>query len=253
VKSRFIDKFEVILLDMGQTFMFDVDRFSEKQDFGATYRQLGRRDLTDSEVRRIILRAFERLLMYSRDTVFCDRFPTVFQCIRNFPELDSLDRAELDRIEQVFALHEIGTIPQTHVAALRQLCETHRLGVVSNIWSKNDLYLEEFDRAGIRDLFDVMVFSSDHGHIKPSPYLFSKAIESLNVDRTKIVFVGDSLSRDIAGARAVGLSTIWINPSRNDIDQGIVDPDLVIQDLRDLLDRLDGDRAWLRKSAGGQK
>src|SRR5688572_1662989 len=217
--ARFIDKFEVILLDMGQTFMFDVDRFSETEDFGATYRQLSGRALGASDVRRIILSAFDRLSTYSRDAAFCDRFPTVFQCLKNFAELDSLDRGELDRIEQVFALHEVGTIPQTHVAALRQLHETHRLGVVSNIWSKSDLYFEEFDRAGIRDLFDVIVFSSDHGHIKPSPYLFTKAIELLNVDRSKIAFVGDSLSRDIVGANGVGLSTIWINPTGKELDR----------------------------------
>ena len=237
MKSRFIDKFDVILLDMGQTFMFDVDRFSDKENFGATYRQLGGQALGDAEVRRIILSVFERLLTHSRDAAFFNRFPTVVQSLRNFAELKSLDGEELDRIEQVFAMHEIGTVPQTHVAALRQLSETHRLGVISNIWSKSDLYLREFDRAGIRDLFDIIVFSSDQGYIKPSPYLFSKAIALLNVDRTKIVFVGDRLSRDIAGASAVGLSTIWINPSRNDVDSGIANPDLVIENLRDLLDR----------------
>ena len=133
-------------------------------------------------------------------------------------------------------MHEIGTIPQTHVAVLRKLRETHRLGVVSNIWSKSDLYFDEFDRAGIRDLFDVIVFSSDHSHIKPSPYLFTKAIELLNVDRSTIAFVGDSLSRDIVGAKAVGLSTIWINPTGKELDRDIGRPDLVIENLRELLD-----------------
>ena len=38
---RFIDKFEVILLDMVRTFMFDADRFSVADDFAATYRRIG--------------------------------------------------------------------------------------------------------------------------------------------------------------------------------------------------------------------
>lgn len=236
MKARFIDKFDVILLDMGQTFMFDVDRFSDKENFGATYRQLGGGALGDAEVRRIILSAFERLLIYSRDAAFCNRFPTVSHCI-NFPELDSLGRPELDRIEQVFAMHEIGTVPQTHVAALRQLSETHRLGVVSNIWSKSDLYLREFERAGIRELFDVIIFSSDHGHIKPSPYLFAKAVDAFDVELSKMVFVGDSLRRDIAGAKGIGLGAIWINPEGSETDKTVTSFDLVIQDLRELFVR----------------
>ena len=235
---RFIDKFEVILLDMGQTFMFDVDRFSDEENFGATYRQLGGRTLGDAEVRRIILSLIERLLAYSRDAAFCNRFPTVSHCIRNFPELEGLDPGEFERIEQVFAMHEIGTVPQTHVAVLRQLSETHRLGVVSNIWSKSDLYFREFDRGGIRDLFDVIVFSSDHGHIKPSPYLFVKAVDAFDVELSKMVFVGDSLKRDIAGAKAIGLATVWINLEASETDKtAAASFDLVIQDLRELFVR----------------
>jgi hypothetical protein len=33
MSPRFIDRFDVILLDMARTFMFNVDRFSEEEDF----------------------------------------------------------------------------------------------------------------------------------------------------------------------------------------------------------------------------
>ena len=95
--------------------------------------------------------------------------------------------------------------------------------------------MREFERAGIYDLFDVTIFSSDYGHIKPSPYLFAKAIEAFGVERSKIVFVGDSLKRDIAGAKAVGLSAVWINTDVGKVDKSVPSPDLVIQDLRDLI------------------
>lgn len=35
--TRFIDQFDVVLLDVSHTFMFDVDRFSDAEDYGATY------------------------------------------------------------------------------------------------------------------------------------------------------------------------------------------------------------------------
>lgn len=108
---------------------------------------------------------------------------------------------------------------------------------MSNIWSSSDLYLREFERIGIRNLFDVIIFSSDHSHIKPSPYIFAKAIEELDVDRSKIVFVGDSLKHDIAGAKAVGLSSVWINQGISQINRSTLVPELIIKDLRELIER----------------
>ena len=108
--------------------------------------------------------------------------------------------------------------------------------MVSNIWCTSDLDLAELERVGVRDLFDVLVFSSDHGHTKPSPYLFERALEAFSVDRSTAVFVGDGLKRDVGGARAVALSAVWINAENAPCDPGLPKPDLVVRDLRDLLE-----------------
>jgi len=133
-------------------------------------------------------------------------------------------------------MHEVGNIPATHAEALHQLSETHRLGVVSNIWSRSEIHLQEFEKAGIRHLFDVIIFSSDYGRIKPSRYLFYRAMEAFEVSRSKMVFVGDSLDRDIAGAKSVGLSAIWIDTGMTKMRVNDPRPDLVIHDLWDLLE-----------------
>ena len=232
---RFIDKFEAILLDMGRTFMFDVDRFSDLEDFGATYRQIGGSALSDGEVRRIIAGLFEKMSADSRNPAYYDCFPSVVAYLESMSDSGDLPKSEIALLERVFAMHEIGTIPETHAQALRRLRETHRLGVVSDIWSKSDLYLQEFARTGIRDLFSVIIFSSDHGYLKPSAYPFSKAIGAFNVDRSKIVFIGDSLRRDVAGAKGAGLSAVWIGRGREGLDDSHPLPDWVIKDLRDLL------------------
>ncbi len=54
MKHRFIDGFDILLLDMGLTFMFNSDRFSDSEDYGATYRQAGGYLLNGEEVHRII-------------------------------------------------------------------------------------------------------------------------------------------------------------------------------------------------------
>ena len=235
--TRFIDQFDVILLDVSHTFMFDVDRFSDTEDYGATYRQIGGNLLSNGEIHCVITALFDSILADYEDPNCYDSFPTVFSRLKVLPESKDLPMDEIRLLAQVFALHEVGTIPATHAKALHRLHETHRLGIVSNIWSSNDLYLREFERVSIRNLFDVIIFSSDHGCVKPSPNLFAKAIEALDIDCAKIVFVGDSLKHDVAGAKAVGLSSVWINAGINQIDRSIPTLELIIKDLRDLIER----------------
>ncbi len=233
---RFIDQFTVILLDLHGTFMFGGDRFSKTEDFGLTYRELGGRALGDDEVRRLVLEVCAAMEQAYADPRYDEHFPAVRHCIEHIARPQSLPEREVGLLECVIARHEVGVIPNACVAALRELAKTHRLGIVSNIWSPRDLYVQELERAGICDLFDVIVFSSDHGTIKPSPYLFMKALEAVAVDRSQIVLVGDSLTRDIAGAKAVGLSAVWIDTGTGTVDESVPSPDLVIQDLRELLE-----------------
>ena len=235
--TRFIDQFDVVLLDVSHTFMFDVDRFSDTEDYGATYRQIGGNLLDNGEIHRIITALFDSMLADYEDPNFYDSFPLVFSYLKVLSESKDLPSSEIQLLAQIFAMHEVGTIPATYAKALHRLHETHRLGVISNIWSSNDFYLREFERVGIRNLFDVIIFSSDHSCIKPSPYIFAKAIETLDVNRSKIVFVGDSLKHDIAGAKAADLSSVWINAGINRIDQSAPTPELIIKDLRDLIER----------------
>ncbi|MFC1716502.1 HAD family hydrolase [Candidatus Poribacteria bacterium] len=236
MKHRFIDVFDVLLLDMGLTFMFNSDRFSDSEDYGATYRRVGGDLLNGEEVRRIISTLFDRMMSDYENPALYDYYPSVLSHLQTIPETRQLPEKEIKLLERVFEMHEVGDIPATHAEALYQLRETHRLGVVSNIWSTSEIHLQEFERAGIRHLFDVIIFSSDHGCIKPSRYLFDRAMEAFEVDRSRMVFVGDSLDRDIAGAKSVGLSAIWIDAEASEVRKRTPRPDLVIQDLWDLLE-----------------
>jgi FMN phosphatase YigB (HAD superfamily) len=101
---------------------------------------------------------------------------------------------------------------------------------VANIWCRKDLWLGELGRAGVLGLFESPVFSSDHRSVKPSPTLFELAVVPFGGVRSEMVFVGDSLRCDVEGAKAVGLSTVWINPARS----GHPAADYVVGDLLEL-------------------
>ncbi len=233
--KRFIDRFEVILLDMGRTFMFDADRFEVSDNPGRTYRQFGGSRLDDAEVHQILSGLVEEMVVNEREPAHYENHPSVLYDLKNCPQTCSLPPSELALLEKVFAEHEIGTIPASHIEHLRQLRRTHPLGIVSDIWSRSERFFLEFERLGIRELFDVIVFSSDVGAMKPSAKLFAKAMEAFDVDVSKAVYIGDRLIKDVAGAKNFGMSAIWIRQEDSSQDDMIVEPDLIVNDLSDVL------------------
>ena len=234
--KRFIDRFDVILLDMGYTFMFDVDRFGENEDYHATYRDLGGRSLTPEEVRAPITEVLDRMLTAARDPERVDDFGDVRRFLRESGAASELPPPELDLIVNVFSRHELGSIPPGQAEALRRLRSSHPLGLVSNVWSPSPIFESALENAGIRDLFTVRVWSSDYLSIKPSPRLFQIALDAFGVDPARVVYVGDNPKRDIAGAKAMGMAAVWIENKLRPLTPDIPEPDYVVSDLTQLIE-----------------
>lgn len=53
------------------------------------------------------------------------------------------------------------------------------------------------------------MFSSDQRSIKPSHQLFLQALRTLGLPHQEVLFVGDSLERDIAPAKALRMAACW--------------------------------------------
>ena len=77
MKIRFIDRFQAIILDMGNTFMFDCDRFGPKEDFHGAYRKLGGRLLSSKALRLHIELLRSRMLADYRNPEYYDDYRTV--------------------------------------------------------------------------------------------------------------------------------------------------------------------------------
>jgi HAD superfamily hydrolase (TIGR01509 family) len=210
MSTRFVDRYAVILFDMNSTFMFGEDRFGEDEDFFSSYTLLGGSRLDRHAVDTAIRRCYRGMSIDYEDSAKADDFPTLAEGLRHYA--DAME-ADIPLLEAVFAFHERGHVPPDIAACLRRLSRTHRLGIVSNIWARKDPWLAEFDRAGIADIWDVIVFSSDSRSIKPSPRLFREAMDAFDVPVSDMLFVGDSLRVDIAPARSLDLGTVWITRS----------------------------------------
>lgn len=221
----FLSRFKVILLDMNGTFMFGQDRFGPGECFGATYRHLGGTKLADTEVERAVRTTYEAIAADYDNPNKYDDFPQVADVIHSLHPALSSDERRL--IEEVIAIHELGHVPDAYAACLRRLARTHRLGLVANIWCRKDRWLRELKRTGVLDLFETLVFSSDHKSMKPSSVLFDLAFRPFGVGKDDAVFVGDSWVHDIEGAKRFGISAVWINPEGT----GAPAADLVVRDL----------------------
>lgn len=89
--------------------------------------------------------------------------------------------------------------------ALRE--ENVRMGVISNIISTSFVphVLKEY---GIEDYMDCVVLSSVAGCRKPDAAIFELALNELGVDKSEAAYVGDTISRDVLGARSAGLKLV---------------------------------------------
>jgi FMN phosphatase YigB (HAD superfamily) len=111
-----------------------------------------------------------------------------------------------DRVAQRFLADAMRTL-EGNTPLLRELGRRYRLGIVSNFYGN---LTQVCDDAGIRSLFGVLVDSAEVGCTKPAPRIFRHALDALGVSAAKATFVGDSLPRDMAGARGVGMRHIWL-------------------------------------------
>ena len=80
--------------------------------------------------------------------------------------------------------------------------------------------------------FTAVVCSEDVGAYKPAAIMFTSALTALGLAAHEVVHVGDSLRTDMAGARALGIRTAWVDRHGRPPTDGAADH--VVDDLRDL-------------------
>jgi FMN phosphatase YigB (HAD superfamily) len=88
---------------------------------------------------------------------------------------------------------------------------------------------------GLEHWFEVVVISGEVGVAKPNASVFDLALNQLLVERENVWHVGDSLTTDVAGAKAAGLTAVWINRSGRVRRAGDPEPDLEIRSLSNLM------------------
>ncbi len=199
---------QALLLDMNSTFMFDEDRFGETEDYSIHYHKTGGL-LPKKEVNTIIRSAYAYLDERYPDEKYRYSFPSVENAIQKTVACE-LENNEITKIVDTFSFHEMGYIPDEYITALHKLNYKYKLAVVIDIWSPKSAWLKLFSESGIEKLFAASSFSSDHGMVKPSPEPFAQVIAQLAIRNNQGLVVGDSIRRDLGGAKAAGIDCVLV-------------------------------------------
>lgn len=89
--------------------------------------------------------------------------------------------------------------------------------------------------SGFADCVDGYFISEEAGAEKPSQIFFDHVFAHIpDVDKKRVLIVGDSLTSDIKGGKAAGIQTCYFNPENKKI-KGEVLPDHEIDHLWDVL------------------
>ena len=89
---------------------------------------------------------------------------------------------------------------------LGKLGERYSIGAITN--GNADVH-----HIGIGHHFEFVVTPAEAGAAKPDPAIFELALNAAGASPESVVHVGDDPMCDIAGAAALGLRTVWMNPN----------------------------------------
>lgn len=147
------------------------------------------------------------------------------------------DGAEANR-RYLDALSQSGFLVEGAEAVCRKLAERVPLYIVTN--GIGATQRGRMEKSGIADCFQTLFISEEIGVPKPYKEYFDAVFAEIgDVDRRRVLLVGDSLTSDMQGGENAGVCTCWYNPSGEPRPQ-TPSIDFEIRSLEELLIFFDG-------------
>jgi HAD superfamily hydrolase (TIGR01662 family) len=166
----------------------------------------------------------------ARDQIlhFLDRFgldPTAL-------DDDSIAATVLE-IENAAVLASLELLPGVRETIPALASAGYRLGIISDTSLTTGRILRSFlKKDGFLDCFAVLTFSDETGYPKPDRRMFESTLVQLGAEPSQAMHVGDTPRTDIAGAKAMGMTTIRCAGSTDHEEPP--EADYVIRDHREI-------------------
>ncbi len=146
----------------------------------------------------------------------------------------SLDPKVLDKITEVFwnnVYSHLRLSPRVK-ETLNTIKENNiKIGVISDLMAH--VQIKKLEKLGISKYIDFIVTSEESGKEKPHPSIFLLALKKGNCLPEEAVMVGDSIERDIIGAKNVGITSVLVTKEKR---KNPTPADYSITNIRELLD-----------------
>lgn len=168
-----------------------------------------------------------------REVSAYERFHLFFQKLQ-IPVTPDVEPFLATLLEKHMAcLAEVIHTPPEHRGLLEWLRPKYQLGLISN-FDHGPTARAILDRTGIAPFLDLILISDELGQRKPHAAIFETACQALRIRPQEAIFVGDSPSIDIAGAKGVDMAVIWLNRRGETLDASIPAPDHIVARLEEI-------------------
>ena len=117
---------------------------------------------------------------------------------------------------------------------LAQLRRKGKTGLISNAYDAQE-QRARIAHAGLDRYFDVIVIACEVGSYKPEPDIFWHTLTQLGVAPEDALYIGDSVTHDIAGAKAAGMQAVLLSRMPRDASAA----DYVVSSIAELHQLLD--------------
>lgn len=193
--------------------------FYIKEGLGNTYAGVARRHGADpdpAEIRKAFSKAFKSapplafggVSSSERARLEKEWWLNVVQGVYSEVGMFGGFEAHFDELFEVFRGEAWTLFPET-VPVLSSLRDKgYRLGIVSNFDSR---VYDVMKALGIYEYFDTFVISSEAGFAKPAHGIYSIALEHAGTEPERSIHVGDDLTNDFHGPRALGIRALLLD------------------------------------------
>ena len=117
------------------------------------------------------------------------------------------------------------------LATVRALARKYALALITN--GIGSVQRRRFAASPITSYFQAVVISEEVGAAKPDPRIFMPALQKIGITAGEVLYVGDSLTSDMAAARNAGMDFCWLNSGRVPVPDGQA-PTLIITAIGEL-------------------
>lgn len=133
-------------------------------------------------------------------------------------------------------MDEMAHVSQPLEGVREMLASLHgkvKMGIITNGF--NALQQKRLENTQTAGFFDLLVVSETVGVAKPDRQIFDYAFSQMGeVERSKVLMVGDTLASDILGGNLAGIDTCWFNP-KGLANETAIQPTYEIRSMAELI------------------